>query len=454
MTAAGFLVFLILLLILVLLLNGQKEKKEKAAGEQQFTSSLIFSEAPESIREISFETEEGTLTFEKKEDQWFVPGDDNLEVDSGKMSTLTGDLAALSAVRNLGVSQDPEQYGLGEKAREVRITTDEGTKLLLIGERNASTGEVYVQTDPQGEVYVVSRALDEHFNGRLADFAVYERFPSIEPSSMRIFDVRKAEGSYVLTMPGDDKCTVTDEKGNVQGASLGVVGSIQETLAGISWLTNEEYHCTDPEKYGLDLPRATIDIIYEDSGSEQTVKLKIGTEDPEGNYYTEMNENGQVHTVRREYLSGLVESSPEDFWSMTYSFVSIGDMDSLTVSDGKETHTLTRHAENEGHADEKIEYYFDGSEVEKELFTDFYYACVSVTAQERLQEVPEYAEGEEALKLIYSLKDGGEKTICYYPYDQNFYTVIYENGQKAGQTNKLYVNTMLEALERLTEAVQ
>ena len=95
----------------------------------------------------------------------------------------------------------------------------------------------------------------------------------------------------------------------------------------------------------------------------------------------------------------------------------------------------------------------DDKTVQKELFTDFYYACVSVTAQERLDNVPE-TPGEPELTLHYYLTDGSEKIIRYYPADQNFYTVVYEDDTKAAHTNRLYVNTMVENLETLLAAVK
>ena len=61
---------------------------------------------------------------------------------------------------------------------------------------------------------------------------------------------------------------------------------------------------------------------------------------------------------------------------------------------------------------------------------------------------------DEALKLVYTLTDGSKKEITYYEEDQNFYTVIYEDGTKAAHTNKLYVKTMTEKLDRLLEELK
>ena len=51
------------------------------------------------------------------------------------------------------------------------------------------------------------------------------------------------------------------------------------------------------------------------------------------------------------------------------------------------------------------------------------------------------------------LNDGSTKDITYYKADQNFFTVVYENGTKAASTNKLYVNIMLDDLKKLSEGI-
>lgn len=63
-------------------------------------------------------------------------------------------------------------------------------------------------------------------------------------------------------------------------------------------------------------------------------------------------------------------------------------------------------------------------------------------------EIPD-VPGQADLKLEYHLTDGSTKTISYYEFDQNFYTVLYDNGESAAHTNKLYVNKMMDSLEEL-----
>ena len=148
----------------------------------------------------------------------------------------------------------------------------------------------------------------------------------------------------------------------------------------------------------------------------------------------------------------LVENQATSYWSLTYSFVSISDLKKLTVTTEGESHTLEYFREEKEDGTDTEQWLFDGKEVEKDLFTRFYYDCVSVTAQERFESVPEDL-GEPALSLHYELNDGSNKDIMYYKADQNFYTVVYEDGTKAASTNKLYVNIMLDDLEKLAGGI-
>lgn len=448
------------LLVIVLLLGAyagvtlytqRSEQKQSEEEQKQAENAIVLSLAPEQIQSLSFSGEDEVLTFEQKDGTWSSPADENFRMNTSKINTLLGDLAALTATRTIQEQEDLTQYGLGEEAGEISVTDTEGNETqIYYGKRNASNHELYFSVGEKTDtVYLTSAALDEHFSGRLKDFAQYESFPEVDPASMRVFQVEKEKDSYRLDMPGDDNCTVTDGEGNVQRANLNLVGTMQNNLSNISWAKNVEYYCKDFQAYGLEQPQAVIRVVYETDGdkAEEEFCLSVGALDENENYYVRLNDSAEVHTIRQEYLSDFVDSKPMAFWSLTYSFVSIGDMEKLEVSAFGEDHVIERESEQQD------VWLVDGKTVEKEMFTDFYYACVSVTAQERLDEVPKL-ETEPALELHYYLKDGSEKVIRYYEHDQNFYTVLYEDGTKAAYTNKLYVNTMLENLDIMLKALQ
>lgn len=456
--------------------TGNLERQKKQEEEKQAARAVVVSIDREDVRELSFEGDEGMITFVRGEEGWKSPSDESFIMNEEKMDTLLGDLSTLSASRTLEDVEDLGQYGLKAPSRIIRATASDGSVTeIAVGDKNGANGEVYFQTEPgSGTVYLTAALLDTHFSGRLQSFAAYDEFPKISPETIREFDVQKAENPYLVTMTGDDKCTVTDDKGETQAANLNILGMMQNNVSNISWADNLEYNCRDFAPYGLDDPRAVVDITYEvDTGEgpvlsgvkegenaadgqaeKKTLRLSIGGQDEKGHFYVRIDDSPQVHTIREEYLLDFVESSANTFWSLAYSFVSIGDMERLEVSYGGAVHTLQRLVEgDEKQGNAVITWLVDGREVEKELFTDFYYACVSVSAQERLDSVPVEA-GEPELTLHYYLSDGTEKVMKYYPADQNFYTAVYEDDTKAAHTNRLYVNTMVKNLEALLEAVK
>ncbi|MCI8592300.1 MAG: DUF4340 domain-containing protein [Lachnospiraceae bacterium] len=457
--------------------TGNQEKQKAREEEQKAAQAVVVAIKGEDVREISFNGDEGLITLARGENGWQSPDDEAFAMNEEKMDTLLADLSALSANRTLENVEDPGQYGLKSPSRRIRVTTADGNVTeIAVGDRNGANGEVYFQVGQGTDtVYLTSTLLDTHFAGTLRDFAAYDEFPKISPETIREFDVQKAEAPYLVTMTGDEKCTVTDENGDTQAANLNILGTMQNNVSNISWADNLEYNCRDFAPYGLDNPVAVVDITYEESTGNmpslpetgegkdgkdmarsvrKTVRLSIGGQDDKDNFYVRLDDSPQVHTIREEYLLDFVESSANTFWSLTYSFVSIGDLDHLEVAYGGAVHTLRRVVQgDEKQGNAVVTWLADEKVVEKKLFTDFYYACVSVTAQERLDTVPENT-GEPELALHYYLTDGTEKIIQYYPADQNFYTVIYEDGTKAAHTNRLYVNTMAENLETLLASVR
>ena len=429
-----------------------KEKQESEAADQAATLAILS--LPENdIAAISYPGDDGEIHLEQKNGQW-TNAEDGHVLTGSRMKLLTDDLAALTAERVIEDVTDLTTYGLADSARTINITMQDGTQYALVcGDKNTTTNELYVQlASDKTKVYLTKTALDSHFSGRVQALAAYDTFPYIEPSTMREFDVEKPENSYILTMTGDDQCSVTGDDGVTQLANLTALGSVQQNISYISWVRNMEYDCKDMAAYGLKNPQCTLKITYGDGDARKETTLYIGDQDSYGDYYVRVDDSTQISTVHDEYLSDIVNGQATSFWSLTYSFVSISDLDKLTVTvDGAE-HTLQYQAEETTEEGQSLgeSWLFDGKNVDKELFNKFYYDCVSVTAQERMDTVPA-DPGNAVMKLTYTLKDGSTKEITYYPGDQNFYTVIYENGTKAGSTNKLYVNQMLEDLKQLAE---
>lgn len=435
--------------------SDKKEEAENQKAQEEAEASVVFETDTDKVSSISFQGDDGKLAFEKKDDVWTYPEDAVFQMKDSRIQTLLADISSVSCTRELDAKGDLAQFGLEDPVNTIEITLSDGTeKALYVGNKNTSTHELYFQTEEKSDtVYMTKTALDTDFSGTIQDFAAYTDFPKVSPETMTEFDVNKAQDSYVLVMTGDDQCTVEDEAGDSQLANLNLVGMVQDNVSNIIWYQDLEYNCSDYAQYGLDDPQMVLTVRYKDGEEEKEFELSVGDEDENGNYYARLNDLPEVHTIRGEYLTDLLESSASSYWSLTYSFVSIGDLDQLEVTKDGETHVLKKETQTTKGGLESVKWLVDDQEVDEKLFTDFYYACVSVTAQERLDSVPDQT-GDEVLKLVYTLTDGSQKEITYYEEDQNFYTVIYEDGTKAAHTNKLYVKTMTDDLDKLLELLK
>ena len=427
---------------------SEKELEESVREEKEALTLLSLDESM--IRSISFVNREegGEITFTAGNGIWICPDDPDFVMDEEKIRKLTGDLEQLTATRRLDETDDLSAFGLAPARGVITIRDADGDEtVLLTGVRNDATGELYIQTGGDEEtVYLTKASLDRDFCGTLKDFAAYEEVPALEPSRIRRIDVLRRSDGYTLDTPGDASCTVTGTDGITEPADLSEVGLAQNRLGNLNWLSDLEYRSGNEKAYGLDDPSSILTVTQEGG---DTVTIRIGETDADGNYYVQLEGSSQVHSVRREYLEGLLEGNASDFRSLSYSFVSLGDLDTLYVTYKGKTYTLRARSSDESFSEESMRWYVNGAQVEKEPFTGFYYACVSVTAQKRLSEIPKTDEAEMILGLEYALKDAGKKEIRYFPADRDFCLVTYDGGSKAALVNRMYVREMTEKLEEL-----
>ena len=180
-----------------------------------------------------------------------------------------------------------------------------------------------------------------------------------------------------------------------------------------------------------------------------------------------------------------------DFYSLTVSYVSVNDLDSLEIQAADGDHTVnvvteTAKAEDadttedtdadstdadsadassteasdesstdvassdENSSDEKetttTSYKLDGADLDESTFTTFYNKLINMTAQKRLTE--EYKpEGDPAYTFIFKDTNGTETTVKYYEYDTSFYAAVVED--KVYLVNKMNIKDLDEAYQNM-----
>lgn len=160
--------------------NEWSEQKEQEDALGQIISVTALEEG--SITAISYEYEGETISLVKEGENWSYEGDSSLAIEQSTVETMAKRMASIEAERAITDVTDMEQYGLGESARKVKVTTQDATYSFRIGDYNSSGSVYYWGVEGDSTVYTVGGVNVTCFNHSLEDLLV-EVEASVEESA-------------------------------------------------------------------------------------------------------------------------------------------------------------------------------------------------------------------------------------------------------------------------------
>lgn len=507
-------------------------QEEKETEENDTSVDLVSLEADD-ITAVSFTADQNEVEFDKKDDSWTEKSDANFPVNQDTVDSAVKGVASLTADQEISDVEDMSQYDLDNPQNTITLTTADGDTSLQIG-MESSNNQYYVKKeDDDKNVYLVSSSSIEPFMGTLYDFAESGTFPSVTSATITDVKVDK-ENSYELTQDADNLFWNVSDGKTTEKADTTKAGTVTSAVGSLAYDKFVDYNCTDDSKYGFDDPYAVITVKYteeeavesdedseestdadteesttdeaaadtsedadasdEDSSEdeqetqtvEKTLTIYVGDETGDDRY-VKVDDSKEVYTITKDSLTDILDSTMSDFYSMTVSYVSANNLDSLEVQSAEGDHTInvvteTVKAEDEDTTDDTdsdttdesstetsdesstdtdssdesssddeeetttTTYKLDGEDLDESTFTIFYNKLINMTAQERLTE--EYTpEGDPAYTFIFKDKDGKETTVKYYEYDTNFYAAVVED--KVYLVNKMNVKDLDEAYQKM-----
>ena len=500
---AGVVLLCVLIACYIALVKVNSSEEETA--EEETAQEEVAAIASDDISTLTFEAGDQTLTFQKGEDSWTLEGQKDFPVDASKVDNVASSLASIKADRTLTDVDDPGEYGLEDPVNVIEVVkTDGTTEKITVGDKNSSTGNTYIcLNDDTSTVYTTGSDLGNTFSGGLYNYAESESYPTITSSTISKIAVKKDSNSYTLTNNGKSSTGwyVEGSDKNKQEADSTQAGTLQSTVAGITFAGYYDYNCTDWASYGLEKPKMTLTVDYteeveqdttdssendseantddtDDSGetTTQTVDrelvLYVGSvNETDGNYYVRLGDSGELHGISQESLETLLNGKAFDYWKTSIDSMTISDLDHLDVTYEGTTYTLKRvvteekvekdesedtdddaDADSEDADEEETKtvttYYVNDQEADSDNFTAFYRAAAAMVCQSRLEE--NTTKGDAELTLSYHGTDGSEITISYTPRDSSFYVMEDQDGN-CGLVNKMNVKDLIDSFLTLTE---
>ena len=507
--------------------NHYVSSQEAKEAEEEDTSVDLVSLEADDVTAVSFKADQDNVEFDKKDDAWTEKSDADFPVNQDTVDSAVKGVASLTADQEISDVEDLSQYDLDNPQNTITLTTADGDTTLEVG-MESSNNQYYVKkADDDKNVYLVSSTSIEPFMGTLYDFAENGTFPSVTSATVTDVKVDKEEG-YELTQDAENLFWNVSDGKTTEKADTTKAGTVTSAVGSLAYDKFVDYNCTDDSKYGFDDPYAVITVKYteeeavesdedsdestdadteenatdtsdEDSSEdeqetqtvEKTLTIYVGDETGDDRY-VKVDDSKEVYTITKDSLTDILDSTMSDFYSMTVSYVSVNDLDSLEIQSADGDHTVnvvkeTVKAEDEESTEDTdtdstdvdttdenstessdesstdadssdesssddaeetttTSYKLDGADLDESTFTTFYNKLINMTAQERLTD--EYnPEGDPAYTFIFKDTNGTETTVKYYEYDTNFYAAVVED--KVYLVNKMNVKDLDEAYQKI-----
>jgi len=322
------------------------ELKKPPAGEAE-QKEKVFSVQADAIEHLEVKAASGDRTVLKKADgAWAIADPIAAKADEGEATSLVTNLASLEIQRVVDEQPgDLAQFGLATPRVEVAFgkAGSPADGRLLIGDRNATGGEIYAKTASSPRVFLVSSYLESTFDK--GTFALRDK-------TILSFPRDKVDQLEIVTADGRLAFSKRPERWVLEGAEAvrldqlqveGAIGRLQNLA--MKSIAAQEAADRDLTAYGLDKPAATVTI---GAGSARAV-LAVGADDGAGSRYARDASKRLVVTVEPAILDDLKKKADDyrprdvfDFRSFTAT--------RLEVTRGASTVAFERTTDKDGAA--------------------------------------------------------------------------------------------------------
>jgi hypothetical protein len=325
------------LLVLVAVLAGLGAyihfvESKKPQGEQPTPGPKVFTVKADAIDEIALKSANGDRTTLKKANgAWHITDPVGVPADEAEVSGIVTGLATADIVRTIDENPgDLRQFGLAEPRLEIAFKAAGGARpqQLLIGDKTATSGDLYAKFPNQKKVFLIAGSFDASFNRGTFDLRqkavlAFERDKvdrlTVQSQGAAI-ELNRASGEWKIEKPYQapaDYGTVEGLIGRVQSAQMKSIAA---------------QDANDLKSYGLDKP--DVSITFGLGSSKAT--LVLGKRTDAGTVYARDASRPMVFTVDAS-LVGDVKRPADDLRRKDVFEFRAFNATAVQITRGKET---------------------------------------------------------------------------------------------------------------------
>ena len=249
----------------------------------------VYSLAPDAVNEVKLTFNGETSLLRKTESGWKMIEPVEAEADAAEATSLGQALANLELVRVVEENAtDLQKYNLAKPPIAVEFKAGSVTGSLLLGDKNATQGEMYALKNGEKKVFLVSSFQETNFNRTPFDLRDKKilKFDREKADSVTLvrggstMGLARSGSEWKVTTPVPSRSDYSAVEGLLTRLSTSNMSKLLESDA------------KDLAKYGLDKPVMTITV---GAGSAKTV-LDVGKTE-EGQTYARDASRPLVFTV-------------------------------------------------------------------------------------------------------------------------------------------------------------
>lgn len=483
-------VTLILLLLALVGLIGFYVWYSNRPVEEEKTedTSLVLSKTDiEKVNTLHYSYQDTDLTLVKENDLWKSKVDQNRPVNQDRIKSMLDLIDEISATRVIAESVEKlADYGLDSPVSTLSATLEDGSVISLkIGNKVAAGDGYYALVNDDNKVYLLADSYGSGLQFSDTDMTEVAKDLTIEAANIKHISVDNREGED-LEVLYDEKNTV-DNSGAamfpwmlLKPYSLGytadssAISTLQQKYTTFDYIKCVEYNPTDLSKYGLEQPLSVISLGYQeartekltkpeknpDTGEEITEKtyydpkeyqIKVGNLDESNHYYVMIEGDSSVYTMNKDAIDKMMEV---DAFGLLNKFVAIPNIDMVDQIDVKVDGTIytmslkrTKGKNDKGEEETKTTYFYNGKEVEEDVFKDVYQIMIAAEYDAPIKDEVNTEGVVPYLTMTFRLHDQNKTnlTASYLPYDDSFY--IIDNGETRFFADKRKIDSIAKAVK-------
>lgn len=422
------------------------------------------------VKNISITNEFGELNISQPklgEEKWTVDQLDGIEVETVLTASAASTASKLEAkdVAEENAS-DLDKYGLAQPAAQFTVSysdKDHSVRTFLIGDESPEKGYRYLCEKDTNKVYIVAESSLLPFMSKMEYFVTLSMLPAPENENdwptIKDLVVSRSDWDYQVKFRTEEDQTEGIMSMQVMYEPIYMSLNISQSTDithGMWGLTASDTVKAFPteedmKEYGLDSPRATVELSTEE-GDSYTLKIgspvyatdETGKETQEiVSYYAcidGVEGRDAIYIVQAEMLP-WADFKMEDVITALMTTNPIADVESVTITGDNADHKL----ELVSNGDEVTQAKLDGSDVDLDLAKSFYQELISCPTNEIYFEK---TKGEPYMTVSINLRSG-DADVLEFVKDTDRRTIVLLNGRPQFRIASNWTELFLENVRNL-----